>query len=214
MYDFIPECIDLSEALGSSGFCTVISCADSFLRPQSFCFANSHFSPSHITTSVYRHDFSEQTLVELNTLRCRMLLVSSRTKKKKKKFTDLFLSLPSPQGQVKALSHTRCVLMFHLSYYLNSWFTYTCIRQTSLFATCWFFSSLCYEHCILKVVCQVKCSSTFKKASPCILFHFSLRPAVFESKHTLCEQPLRLLLPVVCSEGRKVVLGGQSQNNL
>lgn len=69
-----PECIDLSEALGSSEFCAVISCVDSVLRSQSFCFANTHFSPSHITTSVYRHDFSE-----LNTLRCRILLVS-RTK--------------------------------------------------------------------------------------------------------------------------------------
>ncbi len=52
LYDFIPECIDLSEALGWSEFCTVISCADSVLRPQSFYFANSRFSPSHITTSI------------------------------------------------------------------------------------------------------------------------------------------------------------------
>lgn len=29
-----------------------------------------------------------------------------------------------------------------------------------------------------------------------------------------CELPFRLLLPVVCIDGRKVVLGGQSQNNL
>lgn len=54
-----------------------------FFKTSIFMFCQQPFLPSHITTSVYRHDFSEQTLVELNTLRCRMLLVSSRIKKKK-----------------------------------------------------------------------------------------------------------------------------------
>lgn len=37
---------------------------------------------------------------------------------------------------------------------------------------------------------------------------------LFLKPSTQCELPFRLLLPVVCIDGRKAVLGGQSQNNL
>lgn len=53
-------------------------------------------------------------------------------------------------------------------------------------------------------------------------FHFEipafcsipLRLAVYESKTALCVNSLRLLLSFMCSKGRKVILGGQRQNNL
>lgn len=41
-----------------------------------------------------------------------------------------------------------------------------------------------------------------------------LRLAVYESKTALCVNSLRLLLSFMCSKGRKVILGGQRQNNL
>lgn len=70
VYYLIAECIDLSKALGSSEFCTVISSADSVLRPQSFYFANSHFLPQSHNNLYPTYVISQSKLS--STLRCRM----------------------------------------------------------------------------------------------------------------------------------------------
>ncbi len=115
LYDFIPECIDLSEALGSSEFCTVISCAECF-KTSIFLFCQQPLlTQSH--NNLYPTDVISQSKLS-TTLSRRMLLVSRTKKKPALTYSSHFLFPKARWGiQVKTLSLTRHALMFYLRYF-------------------------------------------------------------------------------------------------